>query len=102
MRLAAGIEVDDDVLAGFCRAHGIRRLALFGSALGDSFSPTSDFDLLVEFDVGRVPGLIGMADLELQLECILGREVELRTKSDLSPLFRDEVATTALPLYDAA
>ena len=39
--------------------------------------------------------------MELELEEALGRPVELRTPEDLSPYFRDEVTTTARPLYAA-
>lgn len=99
MELAPGVRIDDETLDGFCRAHSIRSLALFGSALGPQFGPDSDIDLLVQFERDRVPGLIGLAALELELEGILGREVELRTASDLSPHFRDEVKITARTLY---
>lgn len=102
MDLAPGVQVDDDALQEFCRAHGIQRLALFGSALGDDFGSSSDIDLLVEFETGRVPGLLHLAAIELDLEKLIGREVELRTTADLSPHVRDEVATNARLLYAAA
>ncbi len=35
-------------IADFCRRHHIRKLAVFGSALGEDFGPESDLDLLVE------------------------------------------------------
>ena len=35
-------------LAEFCREHGIKRLAVFGSALRDDFAPESDVDVLVD------------------------------------------------------
>jgi len=34
-----------DALAKFCRERGIRRLAVFGSALRADFGPDSDIDL---------------------------------------------------------
>ena len=43
-------------LAALCRTHGIRRLALFGSALRADFGAQSDIDALVEFVPGRIPG----------------------------------------------
>lgn len=44
------IEEERDQLAKLCRQHGVRRLALFGSALGEDFDPErSDLDFLVEF-----------------------------------------------------
>ncbi|MCA1846555.1 MAG: nucleotidyltransferase domain-containing protein [Actinobacteria bacterium] len=102
MELAPGLAVEDDVLRAFCRAHGIQKLRLFGSALRGDLRPDSDLDLLVDFDPGRTPGLISLAGLELELEAMLGHEVELRTPSDLSRFFRDEVTASARVLYDAA
>jgi uncharacterized protein len=37
-------------IAELCRRHRVRRLALFGSAVGEGFDPErSDLDFLVEF-----------------------------------------------------
>ncbi len=79
-------------LAAFCRDHGIRWLAIFGSALRTDFGPESDIDVLVEFAPDRVPGLMGMAGLEIELSALFGgRKVDLRTPDDLSRYFRQEV-----------
>lgn len=102
MRVARGIDIDEEALSSFCRQHGITCLALFGSALRDAHRPNSDVDLLVTFAPGRVPGLLGIAELELALSELLGRPVDLRTSGDLSRYFRDEVTATARVLYDAA
>jgi len=79
--------------------HGIRQLALYGSALRPDLGPGSDIDLLVEFVPGRTPGLLGLAAMELELEVVLGYPVELRTCEDLSRYFRDEVVTTSRAVY---
>lgn len=102
VELAPGVTIDDDVLKAFCRTNGVRRLGLFGSALRGELRPDSDIDLLVDFEPGRVPGLLHLAALELELAELLGREVDLRTPADLSRHFRDEVSTSARVLYDAA
>lgn len=102
MNVAPGVTVDDDDLRLFCRSNGVRRLGLFGSALRGAFRPDSDIDLLVEFEPDRVPGLLGIAGLELELSALLGRDVDLRTRADLSYLFRDQVVGEARVLYDAA
>ena len=87
-------------LALFCRTHGIRRLAIFGSALRADFGPGSDIDLLVEFEPGRVPGLPGMAGMEIELSTLFGsRKVDLRTPEDLSRYFHQEVLDTAEVQY---
>jgi predicted nucleotidyltransferase len=101
VELLPGLAVDDGFLAAFARAHGIRRLALFGSALRNDLRPDSDIDLLVEFHPDHTPGLLHLAVMELEFEDALGRPVELRTAEDLSPHFRDEVTATARALYAA-
>ena len=49
------IHLSPECIAAFCRKHGIRRLAVFGSALRDDFRPDSDVDILVEFEPDRIP-----------------------------------------------
>lgn len=102
MELAPGIAVDDAALEAFCQTNGVRRLGLFGSALRGELRPDSDIDLLVEFEPGRVPGLLQLAGLELELAELLGREVDLRTPGDLSRHIRDAVSAGARVLYAAA
>ena len=87
-------------LSAFCEANGIRWLAIFGSALREDFGPESDVDVLVEFEPGRVPGLLGVAGMELELSKLFsGRKVDLRTLEDLSPYFRQEVLDAAEVQY---
>ena len=94
------LNVDQELLRRFCHAHHIRRLALFGSQLKGMVQPASDVDLLVEFETDRVPGLIGISAMELELSELLGgKKVDLRTPRDLSRYFRDEVIRTAEVLY---
>jgi hypothetical protein len=45
----SAVDIDSNVLAGFCRRRGIVRLALFGSVSRGQERPDSDIDLLVEF-----------------------------------------------------
>lgn len=97
----ANLEDANAFLRDFATRHGIRRLALFGSVLRGEDTPESDIDLLVEFEEGRAPGLLRMAELELKLGAVLGREVELRTYEDLSRYFRDDVRSQARVLYAA-
>jgi len=94
------LNIDQELLRRFCHAHHIRRLALFGSQLKGTAQPASDVDLLVEFETDRVPGLIGISAMELELSELLGgKKVDLRTPRDLSRYFRDEVIRAAEVLY---
>jgi predicted nucleotidyltransferase len=93
---------DQAALAAVCRRHHIRRLSLFGSTLKGLARSDSDVDLLVEFDPGKVPGLLQMAAIEMDLSSLLGgRRVDLRTARELSRYFRDEVVRTAEVQYAA-
>ena len=83
----------------FCKKYHIRRLSLFGSALSGDLGPDSDIDLLVEFDPDRIPGLIGLAGMEIELTEILGQKVDLRTPQDISRYFRKEVLDSAEVQY---
>ena len=70
--MRARIEIPKDKIAEFCRNNHIRRLALFGSVLRDDFTPNSDVDILVEFEVGHTPGL-AFFTMQRELSKILGR-----------------------------
>lgn len=96
-----GIEFPQDRLADFCRRHGVKRLSVFGSVLREDFGPDSDVDMLVEFEPGRTPGMIGFGGMIIELTEIIGRRVDLRTPFDLSRYFRGEVMSGARVLHAA-
>ena len=94
--------LDQEALERLCRRHHITRLSLFGSVLRGADRPDSDVDLLVEFEPGKAPGLLGLAAIEVALAALLGgRRVDLRTVQDLSPHFRAEVTRSAEVQYAA-
>ena len=99
--MSVHITINKQKIAAFCEKNHIRRLALFGSVLRDDFGPDSDVDVLVEFEVRHVPGLLGMARLERAFSEILDYKVDLRTAEDLSRYFRDEVLEEAEVQYAA-
>ena len=71
------IDIPQDRLEEFCRAHRISRLSLFGSALRDDFRPDSDVDVLVSFEAGTRHNLFDLVTMQDELQVILGREVDL-------------------------
>lgn len=90
------LAIAEEHLARFCRKQHIRRLSLFGSVLAGTDRPDSDIDLLVEFEPGCEPGLLGIASMEAELTAMLGgKKVDLRTPQDLSRHFRSQVLQTA-------
>jgi hypothetical protein len=99
--MSSKLTIDRDRVAEFCRRHHVRRLALFGSVLRDDFGPTSDVDVLVEFEPGHVPGL-AFFTMQEELSRVIGRPVDLNTAGFLSRYFRGAVLDEAEPLYVAA
>lgn len=93
------IQLDRLSLRQFCVKYGIGRLSLFGSILREDFGPGSDVDFLVEFLPGRVPGLLGLAAMELELTGMVGRKADLRTVKELSQYFRQAVLAEAVVQY---
>ena len=96
------IEVPRDAIADFCKRHAIRKLALFGSVLRDDFRPDSDVDVLVEFEAKHVPGLIGLAGMEIELTHLVGHKVDLNTPNFFSGPLRTRVLAEAEVFYAAS
>lgn len=96
------LDIDREALAEFCRAHQIRKLSLFGSVLHGTNRPDSDLDLLVELEPESPIGLLGLAQIEIELSELLNRRVDVRTPAELSRHFRDAVQAEAEVLYAAA
>lgn len=86
-------------IAEFCRRHHIRRLSFFGSVLRDDFGPESDVDVLVEFESGHTPGL-DVYDIEQELSRLCGgRRIDMVNPKYLNRWMKDEVLSTAEPVY---
>ena len=95
-----GVEISKEKIAHFCRNHKILEFAIFGSVLRGDFSPTSDVDVLVEFEQGHVPGLFRLARLQRELSDVFGgRKIDLRTPEDISRYFREKVLAEAEVQY---
>ena len=97
--MAGKFPIPQNVLDDFCRRRLIRKLSLFGSVLRDDFGPESDVDVLVEFEPGAVVGYFELADMEVELSELLGRKADIRTPSELSRYFRNEVLASAEAQY---
>lgn len=90
-------------IEALCRELGIRRLDIFGSALGTSFTETSDVDVLVEFDTASQAGRFDTYfALKEGLERILDRQVDVVTVTAIrNPYFLNEALQNAENVYAA-
>lgn len=89
-------------LARLCERRGVKRLAVYGSALRDDFGPDSDVDVLVEFLPDVRVGLLGLAELENELSDLVGRDVDLCTPGFFGDEMRRGILADAEVCYDAA
>ena len=93
------IHLSQEEIKQFCQRHSIRKLSLFGSVLRNDFTRESDVDVLVEFELGKTPGL-AIITMEDELSNIMSRQIDLRTAADLSRYFREQVLAEALVIYE--
>ncbi len=70
------------------KEYAVRQIGLFGSFSDDSYTDDSDIDLLVEFE--RPIGWKYFS-LEIYLENIFGRKIDLVTKNALKEQIRDRI-----------
>jgi hypothetical protein len=95
------ISLTSTEIAEFCEQHHIRQLALFGSVLRDDFGPTSDVDVLVEFEPQAQVGLMAFARIQRELSEILQRPIDLVTPDGLKPLIKRSILDSAEVIYAA-
>jgi predicted nucleotidyltransferase len=98
------VEQKREQLAGLCRQFGVKRLAVFGSALRADFDcERSDLDFLVEFQP-LPPGKYADAYFGFleALERLFARHVDLVVESAIrNPYFRESVSRSQSLLYAA-
>ncbi len=76
------IQVNDQKIAEFCKARGIRKLSLFGYVLRADFDPAiSDVDVYAEFEPGALRGVgLDYFGFGNELSSILGHKVDFCAK----------------------
>lgn len=70
------------------REYSVKRLGLFGSFSDNSYSDNSDIDILVEFEK---PVGWKFLSLEIFLEEVFNRKIDLVTKNALKEHIKDKV-----------
>ena len=93
------IDIPIESINVLCQRYQVRELALFGSALGDSFGPDSDLDFLVEFQPEAQVGFMKLAKMQREFSAVLNRKVDLVPKGGLKPKIRQAILSGAEVLY---
>ncbi len=89
-----------DKVTAFCQRWKVTEFAIFGSALRHDFNVLSDIDVLVSFDKTAEVTLLDLAQMQIELEHLFNRPVDLIEKAALrNPYRREEILETALVVY---
>ena len=76
--------------------HGAREVRVFGSVARGEADRESDIDFLVELETGR--SLLDLGGLQMELESLLGRHVDVVTVRGLKARIRERVLREAVPV----
>ncbi len=85
-----------DELIALSRKHGASNIRVFGSVARREERPGSDIDLLVDMD--EEASLLDLARLKNDLEDLLGKSIDITTKSALHPMLADAILKEAIAL----
>ena len=96
MDLDALLKTHREEILAIARQHGASNVRVFGSVARGESGPDSDIDILVDLEPGR--SLLDHAQLQIDLEALLGRKVDVVTARGLRPRLRDRVLQEAIPL----
>jgi len=78
------------------RRHGATAIRVFGSFARGEARPDSDVDLLVKLEKGR--SLADLGGILMDLQDLLGRDVDVAEEGGLHPLLRERILSEAIPL----
>ena len=76
--------------------HGAREVRVFGSVARGEADRESDINFLVELETGR--SLLDLGGLQMELESLLGRRVDVVTVRGLKARIRERVLREAIPV----
>lgn len=81
-------EIENKILP-VLKQYRVRRASLFGSVVRGEITEASDIDILVELP--ETASLLDLAGLKIDIEELLGRNVDVLTYDSLHPLLRDRI-----------
>jgi len=96
MRLDRLLEEKREEILRIASEHGAREVRVFGSVARGEADRESDIDFLVELETGR--SLMDLGGLQMELESLLGRRVDVVTVRGLKARIRERVLREAVPV----
>ena len=77
------------ILVEVLKKYGVRKAAIFGSVARGDDMEDSDIDIIVEFADGK--SLLDLVALKLELQKILGKEIDIITYNSIHPLLKERI-----------
>ena len=96
MRPSQALETNREALRAIAARHRVQNVRVFGSALREDDTETSDLDLLV--DPTPQTTLMDIAAIQVEAERVLGVRVDVLTPNSLPATFREQVVRDAVPV----
>jgi uncharacterized protein len=96
MRLDPLLEEKREDILRIASEHGAREVRVFGSVTRGEADRESDIDFLVELETGR--SLLDLGGLQLELESLLDRRVDVVTVRGLKARTRERMLREAVPV----
>lgn len=88
------IEQIKDKILPILKEAGVKRSSLFGSYVRGDQTKGSDIDILVDFPRGK--SLFDFIDLQLKLEDVLGKRVDLGEYTTIKPRLKEYINNEAV------
>ncbi|MBL8747402.1 MAG: nucleotidyltransferase family protein [Phycisphaerae bacterium] len=96
MQLPPDLHQHRESILRIAQSRGARRIRVFGSVARGDAHPGSDLDLLVDLEPGR--SILDQVGLQLELQDLLGRRVDIVVEGGLSPYLVDRIEREARAL----
>lgn len=90
------------LIANYFKTQPVLKAWLFGSYARGEEKPWSDLDILVQYDRNQTIGLLKIASMQVDLEDLLGREVDLVEDGTLRPWAVESVDNDKRLIYERA
>ena len=90
------------IIADYFKTQPVLKAWIFGSFARGEEKPWSDMDILVQYDRTQPIGLLKIAGMQLDLEDLLGLEVDLVEEGTLRPWAVESVNNDTQLIYERA
>lgn len=95
LKTVAALRAHEDEL----RKRGIRQLYVFGSVARGSAQPSSDIDILVDFEPTVRVSLVTLGSLTAYLTAVLGRAVDIGDRDSFRPEILSRIDQDAVAVF---